>query len=383
MKKLNLFVFLISISLLTQGKVFAAAATTASERVIIDLGSGTIKASLASDANPITFPAVVARNGSTYYVGDEAIAKSRSMGLTLRYPIEYGIVTNWADVKELLKHAFSRLNVNPANHEVLVTEAPLNPKANREAMTSMLFNDFNVKGMYVAIKGVLALYATGRTTGISLHSEDGVSHTVPIYEGYALPHAIIRLDLGNRDLADYMIQKMNGKGHNINKETAYGIMKETGYIVNDYEAEMTKSESQVQQNYQLPGGQTIAIGKERFNVIETLFQPAFIGMEAAGVHETTYNSIMKCDVDIRKDLYANTIISGITTAYPGIAERMEKEISALAPPTMKIAVTAPQNRENLVWAGGKVLASALLSNMWVTRAEFDASGPSIVHRKCF
>lgn len=62
------------------------------------------------------------------------------------------------------------------------------------------------------------------------------------------------------------------------------------------------------------------------------------GMESAGIHETTYNSIMKCDIDIRKDLYANNVLSGGTTMYPGIADRMQKEITALAPSTMKIKV---------------------------------------------
>lgn len=61
-------------------------------------------------------------------------------------------------------------------------------------------------------------------------------------------------------------------------------------------------------------------------------------MESCGIHETTFNSIMKCDVDIRKDLYANTVLSGGTTMYPGIADRMQKEITALAPSTMKIKV---------------------------------------------
>uniref|UniRef100_A0AAQ4PB91 Uncharacterized protein n=1 Tax=Gasterosteus aculeatus aculeatus TaxID=481459 RepID=A0AAQ4PB91_GASAC len=137
-------------------------------------------------------------------------------------------------------------------------------------------------------------------------------------------------------------------------------------------------------SYELPDGQVITIGNERFRCPEALFQPSFLGMESAGIHETTYNSIMKCDVDIRKDLYANTVLSGGTTMYPGIADRMQKEITALAPPTMKIKIIAPPERKYSVWIGGSILASlSTFQQMWISKQEYDESGPSIVHRKCF
>uniref|UniRef100_A0A2K6ATA9 Actin gamma 1 n=1 Tax=Macaca nemestrina TaxID=9545 RepID=A0A2K6ATA9_MACNE len=109
-----------------------------------------------------------------------------------------------------------------------------------------------------------------------------------------------------------------------------------------------------------------------------------VGMESCGIHETTFNSIMKCDVDIRKDLYANTVLSGGTTMYPGIADRMQKEITALAPSTMKIKIIAPPERKYSVWIGGSILASlSTFQQMWISKQEYDESGPSIVHRKCF
>nr|KAF6414881.1 actin beta like 2 [Molossus molossus] len=109
-----------------------------------------------------------------------------------------------------------------------------------------------------------------------------------------------------------------------------------------------------------------------------------LGMESCGIHETTFNSIMKCDVDIRKDLYANTVLSGGTTMYPGIADRMQKEITALAPSTMKIKIIAPPERKYSVWIGGSILASlSTFQQMWISKQEYDESGPSIVHRKCF
>jgi len=140
----------------------------------------------------------------------------------------------------------------------------------------------------------------------------------------------------------------------------------------------------VEKSYELPDGQVITIGNERFRCPEALFQPSFLGMEACGIHETTYNSIMKCDVDIRKDLYANTVMSGGTTMYPGIADRMQKEITALAPSTIKIKIIAPPERKYSVWIGGSILASlSTFQQMWISKQEYDESGPGIVHRKCF
>ena len=140
----------------------------------------------------------------------------------------------------------------------------------------------------------------------------------------------------------------------------------------------------LEKSYELPDGQVITIGNERFRAPEALFQPPFLGMESCGVNETTYNSIMKCDVDIRKDLYANSVMSGGTTMYPGIADRMQKEITALAPSTIKIKIIAPPERKYSVWIGGSILASlSTFQQMWVTKQEYDECGPSIVHRKCF
>jgi len=276
------------------------------------------------------------------------------------------------------------LRIQPEDHPVLLTEVPWNPKSNREKMTQIMFETFNTPMFYVAIQEVLSLLANGLTTGIVCESGDNVTYTVPIYETHCLSHSVLRLDLAGSDLTDYLVKLLNERGYlfvwKSEREMVKEMKEKFSYVALDYDNEFTKAQ---EKNYELPDGEIITVEAEPFKCSEPLFKPKLIGLDQIGIDKMIFESIMKCDIEMRKDLYNNIVLSGGSTMFNGIVQRIQKEILSLAPDSTKIQIIAPPERKYSAWLGGRILSSLdTFEEKSIHKGEYDENGPSIIHRKC-
>jgi actin, other eukaryote len=265
------------------------------------------------------------------YVGNEAQYK-RGL-LTLTYPIECGVVKNWDDIEKIWHHTFyNELRVAPEECPILMTEAPNTPKPNRyatsfsnvgsklmklsrEKMTQVVFETFNSPYFYTSITSRLALYASGRRTGVVVDVGGSVTHITPVFEGVVLPNAVTKVDFAGTDLTNYLTKILKQRGYSAStiaeREMFRHLKEKFCFVALDFEQEIeifSRSNSVSTKTYELPDGQVISIENERFRCPEALFQPNVLGVDIDGLHIQIHNSLMKCDVDIRKHMYANMVL---------------------------------------------------------------------------
>ncbi|RVD83809.1 uncharacterized protein DFL_005583 [Arthrobotrys flagrans] len=366
--------------------------------VVIDNGSGTIKAGFAGEDTPkCYFNSFVGRPKHPRVLagaleGDVFIG-SRAQDLRgllkIKYPLEHGIVTDWDDMERIWQYVYSdELKTLSEEHPVLLTEAPLNPRANRDMAAQIFFETFNVPALFTSVQAVLSLYASGRTTGIVLDSGDGVSHAVPVYEGFAVPSAIRRIDVAGRDVTEHLqtlLRKSGAVFHtSAEKEVVRQIKEKASYIALDpkkEEKEWAGGGVGKIEDYKLPDGNILKLGAERFRAPEILFDPEIIGLEYQGIHQILVDAISRTDMDLRKALFGNIILSGGSTLTKGFGDRLLGEIRRLAVKDMKIRITAPPERKYSTWIGGSILAGlSTFRKMWVSIDDWHEN-PEIIHTK--
>ncbi|RDA87752.1 hypothetical protein CP532_2489 [Ophiocordyceps camponoti-leonardi (nom. inval.)] len=366
--------------------------------IVLDNGSGTIRAGFAGDDLPkCVFPSWVGRvkhlrvlaGGleKDVYIGKEAANELRGL-LKIRYPLEHGIVTDWDDMERIWEYVYGEgLNTLSEEHPVLLTEPPLNPRSNRDTAAQILFETFNVPALHTSIQAVLSLYASGRTTGIVLDSGDGVSHAVPVYEGFAMPSSIRRIDVAGRDVTEHLQTLLRKSGYvfhtSAEKEVVRQIKETVAYVAHDPRKEErdwigVKPNDSRYAEYTLPDGHKLKASEK---APEILFEPELIGLEYPGVHQMTVDAIGRTDLDLRKSLYGNIVLSGGSTLTKGFGDRLLTELQRLAVKGMRIKIFAPPERKYSTWIGGSILAGlSTFRKMWVSIDDWHEN-PDIIHTK--
>jgi actin-related protein 2 len=332
-------------------------------------------------------------------VGDEA-SKLRMM-LQITYPLENGIVRNWEDVEHVWDYTFhEKLHINTNECKILLTEPPMNPKQNRERLVQVMFEKYGFQSVYVAIQAVLTLYAQGLLTGVVVDSGDGVTHTVPVFDGFSLPHLTRRLDVAGRAVTRYLIKLMLLRGYAFNRtadfETVRMIKEKLCYVAYDtqFENKLAHETTVLVKTYELPDGRIIRVGKERFEAAECLFQPSLIDVDGGGMAEQLFDCIDKADVDTRQEFYNHIVLSGGSTMYPGLPSRLEKDLRQLWLAKrgnndranlvrFKCRVEDPPTRAHMVFLGGAVLANIMKAkdSFWINQNEWYEQGINAL-KKC-
>ena len=321
-----------------------------------------------------------------FFVGADAEAK-RGV-LKINYPIENGIVNNWDDMEKIWGHVFTNeLRVSPEEHNVMITEPMLNPKENREKMAQIIFETFNVPGFYIMKQPVSSIYSAGKFSGLVVDSGECITQIAPIFDGFNLTHANIKLEIGGRDLTKNFMKLLEETGCRFSiiaeKEIVKAIKEKSCYVALDFEEELKYVEPFV---YELPDGTHVIIKDQRIRSPEALFKPQMIGKDTIGISQACYDSIQKCDIDIKKDLYNCIILSGGNTMFNGLPERFAKDIKVLVPKSIKeeVKIIASIERKLSIWNGCSIISNiSTFESSWITKTQYEESGSTIVHRKCF
>ena len=354
--------------------------------IVIDNGSRYIQAGFSSEDGPrVVISSCVGHpkysSNTNFFFGNDGEYRNRPF--KLNYPNDRGYINDWDEMEKIWNHIFTNeLKVSSEEQNVLLTGYLKYPKETREKIAQTMFEKFNVPGLYIANPGVLAIYCAGKFDGIAIDLGEGGSRFIPIFDVFSLSHAEIYQNFGGKDLTEYMAILLNNSGYRFkfstDREIIEKIKKEICYVAFDYEEEL-KSVKNI--NYRLPDDKVIIAKDQRIKCPEVLFKPGIYN-----IGQACYDSIQKCDIDIRKDLYHNIVLSGGTSLFNGLPQRFEKEIKNLAPESMKeeVRVIASPERRFASWIGGSILSSiSEFENIFIEKYEYEEQGATIVHRKCF
>ncbi|VUC29861.1 unnamed protein product [Clonostachys rosea] len=279
-----------------------------------------------------------------------------------RRPVDDGIITNFSDIEWIWDYLYEkRLKVKSEDHPLLLAEPNMNSQENREKVVTLLFEQFHVPALYLAMQGVLAIHPSGSSTGVVLDSGTSSTYAVPVYEGLALRHEC--LTRGGNDLGTMSDRKLARK-----------VKEEYCYVAQDFrrELQLAQAGTSTETSYKLADGKSITVGRERFTTPEAFFHPQRLGLNSQmGIHHLAFGAILKSDASIQNRLYGNIVLA-----------RMHSEMAGLAPSSANVRIIASPERKHSAWIGGSMVASlSTFQKMCVLYEEYDEVGPTIVLRR--
>jgi len=373
--------------------------------VVIDTGSGTTKVGYAGeDAPRSVFPSITGRSrgqDKTLYVGHQVYNAPPDSKLAPKYPIVRAVPDDWDHLELLWEHALkNELETNAEDIALVLTDAPMSVdrstqvQANRRKMGEIAFERLGVKAMTIGCQPVLSLFSTGRTRGCVVEVGEGASFTVPIFEGLALQHAVLRQEIAGQDITRTLLKTLIDRKLPFAKndhQEACTIKEKVCYVASDYESEGLRYDQNTEgmsRSYELPDASVITVGPDRYKCPEILFQPHLLGAEGAGMqglHKLCAASIGKIDTEeLRTAMFENVVLSGGSSMLPGIGDRMQNEVSALATDGATVSVISDSQRKYAAWVGGSMLGSLpTIKDILITKEEYDDDREDVVAKRCF
>jgi actin beta/gamma 1 len=359
--------------------------------LVVDNGCYQIKAGFASDDAPrcVIANAIGAAESGESFVGDNAQCKRDIVDISC--PISRGVIGDWDSMEMIWDYVFtSELRTSPVNKPIFMSESPLSCKSQRERISTVIFEKFQASSFYIAPEPVFPMYASGSVSGVVYTSGEDITSVFPIFEGYFLPEKISRIDFGGSDITKLVSASLFEKGYaNLSSgikdiTTVRAIKERLCYAASEFATENTKlaerNAAEKEVSYTLPDGQIITLGDARYTTVEPMFQPSLFGMKCKGVSELIRNVLMDSDLDLRKSLAANVLLSGGNTRIAGFPERVRLDLEKCLPKSLKFNVRVPPEQHS-VWIGMSIVAS--LTNhkaLWISKDEYNEYGPSVVHR---
>jgi actin-related protein len=371
--------------------------------IVIDNGAGFIKAGWAGeDAPRFVIPTVVVEQNKEgvdmeYLIGEDAIqALHEDPNVTVIYPMKRGCVENWKALHQIWDHIFKNcMQVDASQYPVLITVPPMCDKEQQKEMAARLFGkDFNVPALCISNASVLSLFSTGRTTGVVLEVGQDVTYTVPVYEGFPLAHATLKLPLAGRDVTRRLMDILDEHAGIGFTEAQFDIVQDIKekLCALDLGEEEREEDDADNSTYELPNGQVIHIDDyAKYTCSEILFDPITVTPTSEedftrGVAEMIFKTISMCDPELQKELYKNIVLAGGTSMLKGFGERVKREMNEIVSQYDYGVYTefiTDSQRKNSAWIGGSMFASLeTFGQIKIKNEEYKADS-SIVFKKFF